>query len=394
MSRHGRKAILGLVLMLLSTTGAVVYAAFNDMITITNHVATGDVNIGIEEVEVKDRSFTEYQNQKIIFPGDTISKIPRIVNYAADCWVRAKIISQTDREDLGGITEDMLEGIPASWEKHGEYYYFTKPLHNGKYTELFQAVRIPEDWSEEHADQALTLTIRAEAVQKAHFTPDFTAMSPWGDVPVEYCIHEKDNAVISRQTDLTPMVEYSGDAHKLAAVPEDFFAGFGEWMPGDEKTEQVQIKNTTDTKTELVFFTGYENQNEQQMKLLQNMFLTIRYQDKELYSGTLTAEALREGVSLGLYAPGEEAVMEYTVSLPKTVNNALAKTDAAVKWIFAAKEEEKPFTGGNPDLSPQTRTGSPVKTGDETVFEVYVGILLAAILLIPLLCLIKRRSRR
>lgn len=156
-------------------------------------------------------------------PGDSISKIPRITNYAQPCWVRARIVMENNRNQMDGIQEEMLVGISSKWVRRGEYYYYTKALKKRESVDLFHSVKIPESWTEEHNGQELGMVIQAEAIQKANFTPDFSGMSPWGNQEIELCVHEKEGAPVCRMPETDLSVEFNGKAHKLLAVPGDFF---------------------------------------------------------------------------------------------------------------------------------------------------------------------------
>lgn len=59
------------------------YAYYQDSVTVTNHISTGDVNIGIQEYEKDGDTEKVYAGPKegIVLPSQTISKIPRITNY-------------------------------------------------------------------------------------------------------------------------------------------------------------------------------------------------------------------------------------------------------------------------------------------------------------------------
>ena len=62
--------------------------------------------------------------------------------------------------------------FPMKWVKQGEYYYYTQPLKNGESADFFQNVTIPAAWTSKAQDRVLGLTVTAEAVQAANFTPD------------------------------------------------------------------------------------------------------------------------------------------------------------------------------------------------------------------------------
>ncbi|MDO4305694.1 MAG: TasA family protein [Eubacteriales bacterium] len=316
------------------------YGYFSDIVTVTNHIATGDVNISLKEYETKQGKETSYSNPKVVLPGDVISKIPRITNYAEPCWVRARISYENDREELEALSDDNLLGIYGQWMRHGEYYYYTQILNRGETVTLFQGIEIPSGWTEEHSDQNLKIRIQADAIQAANFQPDFSAMSPWGNQEIELCVHEENGAAVSKKSKVKLSVEFNGSAHKLVAVPDDFFANIGTAMPGDVFKDSVAISNTTKNPAEIFFHTGLVCQREDRMDLLRKLQLTISMDGKILYSGDLQAESLKSEVSLGKFQPGDGGTMEFAVSVPKELKNAYALRDTAVKWYFTVYEDE------------------------------------------------------
>ena len=60
-----------------------------------------------------------------------------------------------------------------------------------------------------------------------------------------------------------PSVEFNGKAHKLIAVPDDFFTNLESAMPGDILKDAVQIANTTDQEAELFFQTNTDGRSEE-----------------------------------------------------------------------------------------------------------------------------------
>ena len=111
----------------------VAYARFSDSVTVTNHIAMGDINISLRELEKKDGREMKYQDRRIVLPGDEISKIPRITNRSEPCWVRVKISYTDDLEGLEGLDDRNLTGMSPRWIRKGEYFYYTGKLrkYNG-----------------------------------------------------------------------------------------------------------------------------------------------------------------------------------------------------------------------------------------------------------------------
>jgi len=392
-----------------------IYAAYTSTVSVVNHVETGDVNIGISEYMVRGGKETAYTEPASVMPGDVISKIPRIICFADPCWVRARITFHKSGE---GKEFPVIGGIPEGWKKAGDYYYYEKPLKKGDHVDLFRTVTIPSDWGDEHYGEDLSVTIRADAVQSKNFKPEFDAMSPWGNQEIEQCVHETDNSEPQTTEHIQNTVEYSGDAHKLVAAPDDFFANIGRLMPGDSAGDSVEVKNTTDREAELFFFAGYEKQTDTQIELLKALEMQIRLNGQEIYKGKLTQEGLEKGVSLGKYAPGAGGKLDFTITMPENLGNAYARRNADVKWVFAVAEDDaspspEPSTtvvsssgssgGGTGSVTSSsgpaggkvapesTSVSAPVKTGDYTPVRALAVLLLFSASLILILYWTKRR---
>lgn len=371
-----RKNVAAAAALAVLFAGAVaVYGYFSDIVSVTNHIALGDVNIRLQEFERKNGQEDTYSGSKIVLPGDVISKIPKITNLAEPCWIRARISLKNDREELEGLSEKNIGGISKDWIKKGEYYYYTHILDRGETVTLFQEVEIPSSWTEEHSGQKLELDIQADAIQAVNFKPDFLAMSPWENQSIELCVHEENGNVVSENRKIDLSVEFEGNAHKLLAVPDDFFQNFPTAMPGDTLKDSVEISNTTGNSSEIFFHTGIVCQREDRMDLLRKLGLTISMNGTVLYQGNLLSEELRDEHSLGVFAPGTKETMEFAVTVPKELNNAYALRDTAVKWYFTVYEDDtsEKTNGGTNQLSmsgnPVDNSKEPaqtVKTGDET----------------------------
>ena len=357
------------------------YAYYQDSVTVTNHISTGDVNIGIQEYEKDGDTEKVYAGPKegIVLPSQTISKIPRITNYAETCYIRVKTtysgeasdsVSNVDTEkpeedsktdadpnetpeateetaqettenaetevtpapeepekpeitpeptETPSVDQDKetpaeyvlsdeeLDGISDEWVKQGEYYYYTQPLKNGESADFFQNVTIPAAWTSKAQDRVLGLTVTAEAVQAANFTPDFNSESPWGDTEIEQCVHETDNSITEVTKQYTAMsVTYEGAARKLVAAPEDFFRNL------------------------------------------------------QTYNGDLQAASLNQEISLGTLETGKNSRVQFTLQLPAELKNAYAKRESMVNWIFRVQGAEEP---GKNEPSPAISQTTAPKTG-------------------------------
>lgn len=250
--RKSVKIITGFLLTVILSAAAV-FASFSDRLDVVNHISVGDVSISISEYARKGKGEVKYTQPSEVVPGQTISKIPRIKNNALPCWIRARITYAGENGKLERLKDENIGGISGEWVKRGEYYYYTKVLKKQESTDLFQNISIPDTWTEEHAKQKIAVDIQADAIQAANFKPDFSAMSPWGNQVIQKCVHEQDGTLTCKKGNTKLSVEFNGKAHKLIAVPDDFFTNLESAMPGDILKDAVQIANTTDQEAELFF---------------------------------------------------------------------------------------------------------------------------------------------
>lgn len=355
-----------------------VYGYFSDTLQVVNHISVGDIKISVEEFEKKGTKEVLYNNKGDVLPGAVVSKIPRITNRALPCWVRARILYTNDRKELEGLDDTKLSGFSSKWIKRGEYYYYTSILKRKETVDLFQSVHIPASWKKEHELQKLGLTIQAEAIQAANFTPDFSAMSPWGNQLIRQCIHEEDGAMTCKKPQTKLSVEFNGKAHKLLSVPGDFFTNLGTAMPGDVLTDTITLSNTTDDPAELLFRTSVKGRSKEKRAMLKDVKLTVAMGNEILYRGNLESTGLEKNRSLGRFASGQTGNMKFRLEIPTEWDNRMAQKSADVTWIFTVNEKVKEVvpdteeTSGKKEDSGRTtaakdgegRKTAHVKTGD------------------------------
>lgn len=378
---------------IISATSASVYAAFADSVAVENHISTGIVDIDLQEYQEGENGREVYEDYKVIFPGDHISKIPVITNEGEPCWIRVKLAYGNTSQSLEGFSDKNITGISEDWKKIGEYYYYKNILGKEESVDIFTGVSIPAEWTEEHADQGLAIGIVAEAIQAANYKPDFESMSPWGNEEIQLAVAESDGEETERLKNVKLSVQFNGDAHKLVAAPSDFFQNFSVAMPGDVFTDSVELSNTTDRDAELFFNTEQLGLTEEQDDLLKNLMLTISINGQELYSGNLKAEEMGGAVSLGTYAPGQTGTLDFTVSVPKNLDNAFALRDADVRWVFTVNQEEPAEAGGDAVVHDGGSVASPVQTGDSTPLNIMLTVSIISGASAALLVAAERRKK-
>ena len=396
-----RKMLVGILAALLCmATGA--YGYFSDSLEIKNHITMGDIRINMTEFARKGNGEVKYRDPAYIFPGERISKIPRIKNRALPCWIRAHISYGSDKDDMEMLSDCNIGGISSEWIKRGDYYYYTKVLKKQESVDLFQSVSVPAVWTEEHGGQKLNISVQADAIQAANFKPDFTAMSPWGNQEIQECVHETNGTMTCKKGERKLAVEFQGKAHKLIAVPDDFFANLETAMPGDILTDTVKISNTTKNDAEIFFRISTEGRAKEKVDMLKNIRFQIAMGKKVLYRGTLDAAKLQKNHSLGVFKSKASGELKFLLEIPKEWDNAWALKKTDVSWIFAVQDEtsgvnqtEEQKQNGAQSLSGDSaqasvkdtgsRQKSSVKTGDSMPVELMLLLLLAAGISIPVI---------
>lgn len=341
-----------------SLSGA--YAYRSNELKVTSTISTGDIDIAIQEQQISEDGETlePFENEQMIVPGDTVSKIVTVKNLAKPCYLRMKavyaqdtsedVIANTDSVSekekhpgewigndgfegvyLNGISEDWVEGVDG-------YFYYTKDIPTGESIQFFESVSFPKEWTEKSSEQTCQLDVIAEAVQSANFLPDFMAEHPWGDTEIELCVHENDGSITSKTQYQGQMaVSLDAQAAQMVSNTSDFFQNFDTLMPGDTVSDTVYVKNQNDHAANLFFHTeSPEYLSDTQRDLLKHLQLSVKVNGKSVYEGNLESTELNEKISLGLYEKDAEGRIDFSVSMPKEDQNVYAVRDTDITWVF------------------------------------------------------------
>lgn len=375
-------------------------------VSVINPFETGIVDISLTEYEKKDTEETLYTDSKIILPGDIISKIPRIHNDGNDCYVRAKIIFRGTVD----ISVKDLFGMSDKWILSDDgYYYYTEILPHGKDVDIFEGLKIPEDFPQEAEGEVFYLDIDADAIQSQNFNPQFDRASPWGDVEILECEKEGQYDVSTFKPSDSKSFEivYEFGTDKLVVNEDDFFANIPYLMPGDTYTDTVKIKNEDYHNIKLYFRSEQIDDSELLKKIGLKITAKLSGTDKEtfVYEGNLKAEDLSEDVLLSVIGRHREAEFKFEINVPAELNNKYSIENSKVKWIFSADyipiyypdeepeeenpeippEDEKPEKPEDPEddkTSEETEKPTSVpKTGDAMNMTLWIFMMACSLIL-------------
>lgn len=343
--------LMGLTL----TTPLHVSAAQSDSLTVENHIRTGDINIELKEYQIDENGKEQlYTFDDYVLPGDCISKIPRITNLAEPCYIRVLLtFPEPESSQIQGLSVEQLQGISDRWIYKGGYYYYPDILNTGDSIDFFKSVSIPSSYKNEYAKKELSLSIQVDAIQSQNFTPDFSSDTPWGTQMIEICAHNQANPKIQNPYQ-SLYVEYEGNSHKLITASDDFFSNLSTLMPGDTLSDELLLKNTTNSEAEFFFHTQVpDTLSDEALQLLDQLTLEIFLDGELLYRGSLKSTVLEDRISLGIYKSGDTKRFRFAISMPETLTNTYALRETSIKWIFSVENEELIIS-----------TPPPVKTGD------------------------------
>ena len=167
--------------------GAAIYAESH--IYVNNHFASDGVQIQIKEYCLDGEKEVSWQGAPAVLPGMKVSKIPRIINYGVECYVRVQLSFEGTKQKT--LLETGIYGMDQLWIKGADgYFYYKKTLSPREKVDLFEGIYIPEEFSEKEAGHTFSLRIRAEAIQKESIQPDYSQSSPWGLIKIGGSVHE------------------------------------------------------------------------------------------------------------------------------------------------------------------------------------------------------------
>lgn len=353
-----RMTVLWLLILSFLTSGTGVLAKTVVKTDVTNNFQMGIVDIELDEYQKDSQGKeTSYKDNLQVMPGETVSKIPRVLNEAVDSYVRIKVDISTDFESSHPITLDNISGWNKDLVKIGDYYYYKKILGHGKSFDIFDKVTFPSEWDAAEADGNVKINITVDAIQARNFKPNYDSKNPWGDVEIEHCLHEDGydfNTFKQKGTEklsVTLIDKAAGLVHK----PDDFFINFGYLLPGDTLTDTVAIKNSYSKPMSLYFASNVLESGGTLDEL--KLKIVLKLPDgtsRTVYEGKLNTDF--EYKLLGTFSAGQEGEFIFTVTVPEELQNKYSLDTGKVKWLFMAEFDEdtpKPEDPKNPPESPQ-----------------------------------------
>ena len=181
-------------------------------------------------------------------------------------------------------------------------------------------------------------------------------------------------------------VTYQGQSEKFVFSPgsdyspTDLFENFKGVMPGDQLTQQIEVKNAADNKVKVKLYIRALGAHEASVEFLKQMNLTVRQDGKSvLFDAPADQKAtLEDWVCLGTFQSGADVKLDVTLSVPLEMDNEFQEAVGYLDWQF--KVEEFPIESTSP------------QTGDDFNIWLYAGIGLVALCGIVVLIITRRKK--
>ena len=324
-----RLFLLGIIFLIMFSISGI-YALTNDIINNTEStISTSYVDIKLEQYQ-NGESYTK--ENEVVVPGEAVPLNTKINNLGIDCYVRAKITYTLNNTQYN--ESNYINGDYKNWTKKDDYYYYDSVLNQSEVINLFDAIQIPNEITNESSGDTLIVHILVEAVQAKNFDGN------WDEVDIKEAV----NRSYSMDSEGKSEIIYENNADKYIDIGDGFFNNLGGLLPGDNITDQVTINNNSNNKIRYHLSIDKKNLTDEETDLLKNVNITIKNsKGEELYNGKLTEV---NNLLLGIFNSGSNGIITFTISIPSNLDNEYSKIATKIIWVFSVEEEK---SGINPE---------------------------------------------
>lgn len=312
----------------------------------------------------------DYEVPKHVDPSEEIRKVVNISNTGdVDVIVRAKVEKMfgTTAEDGTFTKDDTLDPEMIEIDFDSEYwtarsdgyYYYKEILKAGETTKkpLFESYRLSEKAGNAYKGKTGHVIVMMDSVQAAG-----NAVSSWGVTYSELGITEPATPA-SEDTSVTYIGKEKG--FDIETSKTDLFAGFKDLLPGCGRTQNIILKNTSDTEVEILLRAEAAEQgsmSSEQLALVNELLdkyatIVIKNDGQTIYEGPVSGNlngsgnSMKTDISLGKLAAGKDKTLTVELELDPEMDNKYMSLTGKVHWVFTATGEDPATTS---TVTPQT----------------------------------------
>ena len=259
-------------------------------------------------------------------PGEVILLNSIIKNLGVDCYIRAKItykVNDTEYDERNYISGDY-----NNWNKVDDYYYYDSVLEKKDSLDLFDSIKIPKELENQSDNNQIIVDIKVEAIQAKHFDGNWENQEIINAIDRSYSIDPEGKSTII----------FENNSEKYLDYIDNFFDNLGYLLPGDNISDQILINNKSNNRLKYYLTVDTSNLTEEENKLLDKVNLKIKNSN-----GTIKEEKITEidEVLLGTYNSGTNEIIDFSISIPTSLNNEYSKIASKIIWIFSVEEEKR-----------------------------------------------------
>lgn len=171
------------------------------------------------------------------------------------------------------------------------------------------------------------------------------------------------NMVYAEEYSRIYFTDYGNRIFYKSVTEEDIFLLHRDMVPGKVYNDTLVIENTSDILFKLYFKAEQVDQNELAKELLENIDMTIWFDDEIIYEGTASGlDYYENGINLdnqiylGEYGENQNSILKTKVKLREEYANIANYELAKVKWNFYVLYDDEllvvnPDTGGESFIS-------------------------------------------
>lgn len=350
--------------------------------------AKGDtVNI-ITIGSVRAQIVEEYVQGQKLYPGSEVNKKVQVTNTGnVDSVIRVKISKAwgDSRDENGNLiinndlpTDNILIDFDTeNWyynEEDGYFYYKSVLLPEQTTLPLFEGFTVNKDSGNIYKNKEADIIVHMESIQAGG-----NAVSTWGitleDLGIVYNKGDGTNIITTVQF-ISPEAKFAFTVNE-----GDLFANFKNLVPGEGRTQTVEVSNNWDNSVGIFISAEYIDQTQATDKTkelidkLLKEYATIVITDslgRIVYNGpvwgnpnvdTIGTDSMKNPISLGDFTPDEVKALTVSLSLDPRTTDEQRGLLAYIKWAFYAQgADEQPTT----TTSTTTTTTQPTTTASTT----------------------------
>ena len=372
---------------------------FSSVMSFASWKSQGDTINKITIASVKGCIEEEYEQNQVVFPNGTVEKVVKVKNTGtADAMIRVKVekVWGDGRDENGKLiinpeldTDNiMIHYNTEKWVYNAEdgYYYYMQVLKPEDTTSsLFDSFTVNGNktdgrYKNKHAD----IVVSMEMVQAAG-----GGLSYWGTSFEKLGIIYKQQV----QTDIITTVDFKNPKEGFAFEVNDgdLFANFKNLVPGESRSQVVEITNKWNKDTEIFLWAEYIEQSQATDKtrelinklLHENAVIVITDDNGTIiYKGAVWGnpdidskgtDSMKYPISLGLFAENQTKKLNISLYLDSQTDNEYMELTGLIKWVLSAEGTDTQEKISEPEkiITEKIHTTDSPKTGDSSGVFLY-----------------------